>query len=537
MAVQTVGFGDLETDSDKSKQKAQQGGQSEQPSQAPAAPMGQSQSNAAPSQGGATSYQPAAYKPQQQGTGYTNIQKTIQASQPQQLAQTVAGSIQKGTQTAQQGIQQAGQQFQQQANLGQFDTSANKQLVSDVLADPTKYTQGAQNDPYAQQGSQFSNLISGQYSGPTGLQNQDALAAKVQAAQTLGTTAGQSGILRSLGGPQYRSGQQTLDQLILGQAKGPQIQQARQQALGLGQQLGQQEAGAQAYAQQLTGQAKQFGQDIQQQLGQNVAGIDTTLQQQATKAAADRDALKAQTIADLQSGRISQDEANLLGLTQGQQVTGDFLKNIGSYIGTDPTQATAQNVATPEQYAKFAALSKLSGQYAPSDAGSILGKYAGQDAQAGGFKTGISGITGDTAQSQKDLSGSMTDYTSKLAPVQEKVRQAQDISNMVGQRNQLQAKQAQLKDTRTTNPEAVAIQQQIAAINNTIAQKYPGAVGEGGTRTDWAQSNLQSALQQQQATQDALDAAYGPMQKINIGTPQEVNRQRSGTTIVKPNRS
>lgn len=458
---------------------------------------------------------PQSYSQQKQGSGYTNIQKILEANKQNQLGQNVASNVQQAGQQAQGGIQQSQQQFQQQTGQNQFNTNANQSLIQKGLMDPTSLT------PQEQQ--QFQTLISGQYAGPTQLGNQDVLGAKTQYAQqlgqALGSAGGQVGLLQQLfNKPTYTSGQQNLDQLLLSQTGGPALTQAKRSVMGLGQQLGTAEAGAQAQGQEQTGQAQGFGQDTQQQFGKTVGDINTQLTQQAQKAQTDRDAAYQKAISDLQSGNITQAEASMLGISGGQQFTGDVLKNIGSFLTEDPTKASAQNVANAQDYAKIDALRKLGGQYSPQDAAAILGQYSGQNSQAGQFDA-KQAFTADQAGFQKAAQAQMQNYQSQLAPSQTKMQSMQELNDLYNQ---------QMAANRAGN------QQQAIAIDAQIRSKFPGAVGgDFAHNVNWARQQLEQATQGFNATRDALQKQFGGFQTINI-TPEQAAAASGGNASIQP---
>lgn len=368
-----------------------------------------------------------SYNPnKQQGSGYTNIQSVLNANQNNQLGQTVGSGIQGQTAQAQNNLQQSQNQFNQQTNANQANTAGNSQLVQNVLGNTSQYAPGSTN---AQQGQQFQQLMSGQYAGPTQLNNASQIQNQAsdvnQLGQATGSQAGQIGLLqRFVGSPQYSKGQQNLDQLLLGQTGGPQLANARRGALQLQGQVGSALSGAQAVGQQQQSQAQNFGQNVQQQFGNTVAGINTGLQQQAQTAQQGANTAYQKAITDLQSGNVTQDEANLLGLTQGEQVTGNSLQNIGSFLTQNPNQATAQNVASGQNYAQLDALRQLGGNYAPSAAQNVLQQYAGQDQNANQFQNQQQ-ITGNAAGFNTANQGQISNYNNMVNPVQAKLAQDQ----------------------------------------------------------------------------------------------------------------
>lgn len=478
-------------------------------------------------------YKPDAYSKQRQGTGYTNIGRVIQANQGNRLAQAVTGNVQHAGEQAKANVQQAGQQFQQQTQANRLDTDANQQVVQNVLADPTQYV-GAedQNNPLYTQGSQFGRLISGEYAGPQGLANAPQLQAQVggvkRLGEALGSSGGQIGLLQqTVGGNNYGSGKQNLDQLLLAKSGGDELGRARRQALGLGNIFGTQQAGAQAVGQEMAGRAQEVGKNVQSQFGQALATQDTALQDLAKRAQDERNVQFQKTMAALQSGKITQEQADMLGLTQGQEVTGDIMGKLGSFVSENQNKATAQNVASAQDYAKIDALRKLAGQYAPEDAQKLLQSYSGQNEQAQTFKP-EDAIQADKGGFQNALQAQMTEYKSKLEPVQQQLDSFTELSNLVAQRDRL----AGPGQSAANKSEANRIQE-------TILQRWPGAGGASGkewTKSDWVKEMLRQSQQKYNQTTEALQNAYGGIQNVKL-LPKEplVPIQSRPVSLMGPN--
>lgn len=348
---------------------------------------------------------PAANPNKQQDSGYTNIQRIVQANQGNKLGSTIGSNIQNAAQQAQQGVTQAQQQFQQQAGANRSDTGANQQLVQQALANPTQIS-GNQN-----QVSQFQNLLSGTYQGPKGLANAGQLQAQAQDVNELGqattSAGGQQGLLqRFVGTPQYTSGQQSLDSLLLGATGGNALNQARRSTAGVQQQANQAAQGATQTAQEYANRNQQFGQNVQNQFGQNVAEQQQGLTKQAQQAQQARDAQVSALQQQVANGTMTQDVADQLGLglqnisnvgmnggdfgTQGAHlVGGQGLYTYGvdpsKYIAENSQQANAQNSANAQQYAQMQALAKLGGQFAPNQAQQTLAQF-NNPSQAGTFQ-------------------------------------------------------------------------------------------------------------------------------------------------------
>jgi len=406
--AQTVGYQDLNSPQNQQGQQGQQQqGQQQQ---------GQTQPVQA--------YNPSA----QRGSGYTNIQRVLQANVGNQLGQAVGGGIQQQAQQTQSGIQQAGQQFEQASQAANIATPERQQALQQILQDPTKYFGQNIGQDQMQQAAQAQQLVAGQYGGPTQLQNLGQLQSQVGAAQQLGqavtSAGGQQALLqRFLGAPQYQAGQQAFDVALLGATGTPQLQAARRATFGLGRQLTGQETAAEQQAQQLTSQAQQAGQQAQQQLGQTITGEQTQLQQQAQQAQAARDAQVQALLQGVQSGQLTQAQADQLGLQAGQG-----LFNIGSaisnYLQEDPLKATAQNIASTQDYAKLAALGQLGGQYTPEQAAQVLQQFKGQQAQAGQFQA-TPGFEFNKGAFLSDVDTQQQQYQQAVTPIQQLLAQRQ----------------------------------------------------------------------------------------------------------------
>jgi RNase H-fold protein (predicted Holliday junction resolvase) len=454
--------------------------------------------------------QSSAYNPnKQQGTGYTNISQIVAANQGNQLGQTIGSDIQQSGQQAQQQVGQAQQQFNQQTAANQANTAQNAQLVQNVLNNPTQYS-GA-SGTQGQQANQFQQLMSGAYQGPTGLNNASQLQANAanvgQMGQALNTSGGRAGLLQQfVGNPQYNQGEQTLDATLLGQSNAPQLAAARQQALQLQGQTQNAIAGAAATGQQQAQQAQQFGQAVQNQFGQQVAGINSGLQQQAASAQQQANQQYQQTLQAYQSGNITPQQAALLGITQGQQVTGNELQNINSYIQENPQAATAQNVASAQQYNQLAALQQLAGNAAPQQAQNILQQYAGQSGQAGQFAANPA-VQGNSTGFQNANTAQLNAYNQQLAPSQAALAGAQNIENLVQQRQQ---------DFASGN---------LAGANNINSQLTQQGLTINPNLGSWAQNNLATAWQQGNAALANANAGVGGVQTFNI-SPQQAALQQ-----------
>jgi hypothetical protein len=338
--AQTLGFGDLQNQGqqDPNQQQGQQpqGGQqqSSAPSQTPGAGQqgtvaGQTGGGGAGGQGGVSSgapgsqYKPQAYSQQTQGTGFVNLQQYLNANNPSQLQNAVVSNLGSQNQSALGGVQAAQQQFQQGLQANQANTMANQGLVQNVLNNPTAYSSATGANPQAgipagnapagttptspnlAQGSQFSQLIGGQYAGPTGLVGADQLTAQgtsaAQQAANLQSASGRTSILQGLmANPNYTQGQAALDSALLGQGNQSSLNQVANQGRQLQQMISQANTGAAAQGQEAQSNAQEFGQQVQGQLTNTVQGQLANLQNQAANVQQQRTSQYNQMLSDLQ---------------------------------------------------------------------------------------------------------------------------------------------------------------------------------------------------------------------------------------------
>jgi hypothetical protein len=203
-----------------------------------------------------------------------------------------------------------------------------------------------------------------------------------------------------------------------------------------------------------------------------------------------------------------------LGLTQGQQVTGNELQNIGSYVTENPQQATAQNVASQQQYNQLAALQQLGGNAAPQQAQNILQQYAGQSGQAGQYNANAA-VQGNATGFQNANTAQINAYNQQIDPSQTALNNSNQILNL-----------AQQEQALATNPFSAGSSQLTGLENQVRAISPEAAGGPGGTTgLGWAQGSQATAQQQYNAALAAANAATGGLRTFNI-TPQQAALQQ-----------
>lgn len=492
-----IGSEDLGTD--QTNQNSQQNGQSQNnATQAGQAPSQTSGNAPAITSGNVNNPN------QQKGSGYTNIQSVLKANQGNQLGSAVGNNIQQTSTSAQDNLKNAQNQFNTQTQANQANTQQNQQLAQNVLNDPT---QAVNNN----QGQQFQTLLSGQYQGPTNLQNASQLQNQAQNAaqqgQALSSVGGRIGLLQQLAGNnQYGSGAANLDNLLLGSSNSPALQAAKRQALTLQGQVGSAIQGAQAQGQQATNQAQQFGTALQNQLGNTVQNTTQNLQQKASNAQADRNTQYQNALKDLQSGNITQQEADTLGVTQGENVYNTLSgNNAAQFLKENPLSANVGNVASAQDYAKMQALQKLAGQYAPENAQNAFQNFQ-NPSQAGTFQNSQA-LTGDQAGLQNAIQSTQSNIQGILGTPQTALNNAQQLIR-------LQAGQFTPQDYQDA-------QQMGVDVANLAKTKFSGAFGGSTAQNQsWAAANLTNSQNALKAAQTQIQNQFGTPQTINIQQPQ-----------------
>lgn len=326
------------------------------------------------------------FQPRRAGTGFTNVQRILGANAGNRLGQTIAQGVGQVAQQAQQNLGSTAQQFQQKAQQGLIGTGQAQQRAQSVVGaqDVDTAVQAAQNDPTLYK--DFATYRSGQYKGPKSLSDvtdQSRLMGQAREAEQLGqastTQGGRAQLLqRFAGGPQYTRGQRELDALLLGREP---LSGVRRQTTGIIANTERQAANAEALAKQIESQNQAFA----QQVNQGLTGIQSkfqgglearkaqTLQQQQDFLNRVQGAFAVPQTSDIE---LTAEDAAKLGLTGGQQI-GALSANDLQLMGVRP-DVSLQEVATPEEVAKYKVLQGLAGQeggYLSEDA-STLGSYS-----------------------------------------------------------------------------------------------------------------------------------------------------------------
>lgn len=344
----------------------------------------------------------ATPSPERSGMGqrFFNLRKYIQENKPQ-IAEKIGEKFgqQQAKVTGDIGKEQ--QQFAQQFQTPETQRLQKAQQLMGNVFDPGKATQFASDtegsDQFADYGQTaqdrlnfFKQLREGQYSDPYQI-NEDKLRQGItgleQTANLGKTESGRFQLLKNAFGstPQYTTGQQRLDQLLL-QGNPEQMRQLQtmrkgtepvqqqfeqlRQTVGTGkEQIAQNAADIQRQINQaLLGTDQlivdQYGNVTRKDTGA-IAGLEGTLQERLEQA----QNMRGERLAEIQEGlrnrQLSADDLALLGLQEGESLYG---LDVAPYLqeGEVPTISA---ISTPEEVARYRALTELAGLREPEAVG------------------------------------------------------------------------------------------------------------------------------------------------------------------------
>lgn len=298
---------------------------------------------------------------------FTNLNKYIYANKDFAadqggLAGKMANNVQNQATRTQNNIAGAQQAFTNQSNSNIQGAVQNQNTYAQALADPYGFSKDSANT------ANLNQALKAQYTGPaslndlSGTQNYNNLQTQVanvaNTANQARTESGRYNMLSSMfGKPSYNAGDQSLDNLMI-QSNPQQMQKlasTQQVANGLTSTFNKADTNTQALAAANTGLANTISQNTHNALQAGIGNIDSDL---ASKVAASN-AQTAQWIKDMQSGKLTSQEAQALGFTNGQKTYGADLTNSSLY---NPNyQATAANVASQDQYNNYQALAGMLG--------------------------------------------------------------------------------------------------------------------------------------------------------------------------------
>jgi len=328
---------------------------------------------------------------QKKGSGFTGAGRIMQANVGGRLGQQVAGRIGQAGQQAQQQIGQASQKFQtqlgqtqaQQAGAQQTAGTAVQSVVSPTPAPQQQATapvSGAVQPPIGAIAPQFDpatvgafqQATSGEYTGPTGLEDLGDLQSQAYSAQQMGeageTMGGRMELLQRMygrGSRQYSASQAALDAMLLGKSA-KELAAAKKETAGISEQLETEQEIAEAQARQAGLETKRSAAEMLQKVGATEAqelGKIKAQKQDYEKKIGD---LSRKVQDEIKSGQLSKETLDVvkkLGIDEKSQFYGMPLEEIANKIATtSPAQLSEAAFANKEQVHKLNALRRLSGQ-------------------------------------------------------------------------------------------------------------------------------------------------------------------------------
>lgn len=453
---------------------------------------------------GAPSPGPSTTAPIGSGS-FTNLQQYIEANRPkaQELGQKIAGGI------SQEAEQLRGEVAgQRETTLGAgSQISQEQQRIEQAQPFVTQAIEQAGTGPTDTE--RFSRILGGQggvEAGPDLSQERQQAQALQERSKELSTAGGRfSELGRLVGGKSatYSAGQRALDELMLTGApnRAQQIKQARAATAGLGEQVGTLGTDVTArLAEQQAARGELAGTAAEQLEAARTGLTETTAEQLAAAKATGAEDYQ-RILASLQSGQLSAEDLQTLGLTEGQQSYNispeDFLTQAG-----DPTLT---GVSTPEQVARYQMLQQLSGQTGPGIYGGIDPTTAGQ--YGGGYAFDQPAFAGAAQEAGAE-------YRAKTEPLLQTLQQFAGARTVPKEFNQALANVQQ-------NPDDIGAQQQLYVTGQTALTKLQNEGPQVGPFGDVL--NAEQHNQQVSALTQFLDTykQYTPGQQIGV-TPADI---------------
>lgn len=360
---------------------------------------------------------------------YQNIQKYLAANEEQaaQMGQKLAQGVEQKVA----GAQQAGQQLQESVKAPEVYQPGQ------VLANLPGATE-------EQKKTYQTMKQTGGYTGPSDITSlqpygeyfKQAEAAK-EAVNLAGTEEGRQQLLKQqVTNPQYTRGQSILDQALIARSQGGQqaIQNIAQKYSGLADLLSGYETGAQKAIGKAKEQAAlniaQFAPAEQEAQKALLSPIEQRAQQANVEA--EKYARIQKDLADL---NLSPETIEALGLSPGQRL---FNVNLGQFVTPALSQATAQNIATPEERQKYNELLNFiganAGQMALGEPTYQQGKLdvgkaqAAIAQQASDFQTAVKNIAGLTGNPTIDIQT----LQSQVGNYNQQLNALSDVDKLVG---------------------------------------------------------------------------------------------------------
>lgn len=297
-----------------------------------------------------------------QGSGYTNLQKYLDANQDDRLSNLITSGINDKVTGAKDALTSEQNTFNtglsgEQNRIGQgFDQA--KTTVQKLQSDPSNISD--------QDVSQYQGALNTQYQGPTGLTG-DVQTKSEQVgnlSNLAGTRAGRGELLRSfINSPGYTKNDQSLDELFLGGNVDKDLQGTRQSARRINSDIDNQSNAATSAADQVRTGIPTVANNLKQQTADIGTNLANTVTQRATDdTTQDANFRKAVSSQDLSA--LSPYGFQVTPAEQTQDTAAQKFGFGGQYYSDLITPSYAQNispggVATDQEKAQATALGKL----------------------------------------------------------------------------------------------------------------------------------------------------------------------------------
>lgn len=356
--------------------------------------------------------------PNQTGSGFTNVQSFLNANQNNGVGSAINNGIQGQVNQFNNDLGSGQSQFNSDIDAAKSNIDLGDSKAKGVADDASNLGAGGSlND---QQVTDYNNFTGSSYGGPTSLNNQSQLQGEANQAQQNAdqtkTDSGRQGLLQQyVGQGQYSQGQQGLDNLLLNQTGGQQLQQARQTASSVQPAYNTAVSNATNTADSTANYLKNQQTDLNNQVTTGYQNIGNAAQANynqlnstvPTEYNNDLALLNADN-GTVNNGNGYTTQLNLnsqlgqiLGINSGQ--------NIYDTKGTDlattlqgPQNLTLAGTTAADKYAQYEALQKL--------AGNGTNIYQGQDPATVGTYQGISANQDDV---QNILGAAQSQYTNQ----------------------------------------------------------------------------------------------------------------------------
>lgn len=411
-----------------------------------------------------------ATKPSRLGSGFTNLQRLMQANRDNRLGQTIGQNITRIAGDVGTGIQKQGEEFKTKTSQSFQPYVGGESFVQSAIADPTKATESQQDY------ERFRKLRIGEYGGPKSLTDPNILRSGAQQVSQLskmgGTEAGREVLLSSfVGGPQYTAGQRRLDTLLLQSSpeQTAKLNALKSIAARTGRSLSDLQGLVSSEAETKSREATLLGQKTREQLTGEQEKRDVESREKLARIQREEDERRAkfQDIQNLLSqGQVKEEDLESLGLkdfigdrSEVQLYGMDPTKYLQTKLSDSPTQVG--EVLSGEEAARINALAKLGDQSARFDLSKV-----------GSFKP----------------STQVLDQNQLTAGIEKGRREVQELENQYEQvakmgaevttaRNKIQAIQKKMNAGVSVSPSEM--EDANRAIRNLTGAIQSGAYGQG----------------------------------------------------------